>query len=50
MGGVVDAAHHTGLAQPIVVGDEAQVDHQPNDFTGGTVPRRSKELRCVTRR
>ena len=34
---VVDGAHHAGLGQNVVVLDEEQVDHQPDDFARGEV-------------
>ena len=36
-GGVVDGAHDAGLGQRLVVLDEQQVDHQPDDFAGREV-------------
>ena len=30
---VIDGAHHAGLCQHVVILDEQQVDHQPDDFT-----------------
>ncbi len=34
---VVEGAHHAGLGQGVVVLDEQQVDHQPDDFARGEV-------------
>jgi hypothetical protein len=36
-GGVVEAAHHAGLGQGVVVLDEEEVDHQPDDLARGEV-------------
>ena len=35
--GVVDGAHHAGLGQHVVILDEDQVDHEPDDFAGREV-------------